>query len=247
MKSTAILLATAVLGVGVVTWGSTAHAQERYLSQPMWPPSNAFEFQLSTGYTQGFGNVFSNVPINSVAGAGMGFTADLGYRINPLISIEAEGQYNLFTAQNGTSSQGLDVNFGATVHASPASRGDPWLRLATGWRAIWQGGPTGPVGFGTVNNTNDFSGWDLINARIGLDIRTSGNVAWAPFFGADLQAFSWQNGSVLPTTQWGTFLYTGLQGRFDIGGTSAPKCATPAAQAYVGDGSAPRCAASAQR
>ena len=72
---------------------------------------------------------------------------------------------------------------------------------------------------GAFTDNVGFSGWDVINARIGYDIRSSGGVAWAPFLGANLQTFIWANSTALSTVQWGTYLYAGLQARFDAGGS----------------------------
>jgi hypothetical protein len=216
----------ASLALGVVTWGglgSTARAQEEpYLKQPLAAPTNAFELQLSTGYTQGFGRIVPNTAINDVAGAGWGFTADAAYRFNPYASLDLEGQYQVFIAENANNSQGVDVNLGVTLHSMPDRRADPWLRVATGWRWIWQGSTSIPIGDTVQPFTSaSYTGWDIVNLRIGLDIRTSDNISWAPIVGADLQTFWWANTSTLPTAQWGTFVYAGVQGRFDIG-PSAP-------------------------
>ena len=221
MRHTIALFGTALLGLGAVTSGSKAYAQEEpYFNQPLRAPSNAFELQLSTGYTQGLGNIAPNRPIIDVAGAGIGFTADVGYRANPWVSVGLEGQYQAFNAENSSSAQGLDANIGVTLHAMPESRGDPWLRLATGYRFLWQANPTGPFGFAQTNTTNMFHGFDTINGRIGYDIRASDTVALSPFVGADLQTFVWENSTSLSPAQLGTFLYAGLQGRFDAGGST---------------------------
>jgi hypothetical protein len=219
------LVGTALLGLSVATLDTNAHAQEEqtYLKPPLRAPSNAFELQLSTGYAQGFGNISPGNSIISVAGAGMGFTADLDYRMSPFTSFGIEGQYQTFLAENNSSStQGLDLNLGLTFHGRPESRGDPWLRLGTGYRMFWQS-TQGPLE--SSGTTHMFHGFDLVTARIGYDIRASSHVAFAPIVGADLQTFVWENGTRLSSVQWGTFVYAGLQGRFDAGGSSAPNVA----------------------
>jgi peptidoglycan-associated lipoprotein len=67
-------------------------------------------------------------------------------------------------------------------------------------------------------------GFEPIAAKAGYDIRVTPDVAVAPFVGADLNVFVWQSlnntsNTALHKAQLGTFLYAGLQGRFDIGGT----------------------------
>jgi hypothetical protein len=210
-----------VLGLGGVVAGAlvapSAMAQESYFQTPVPPPSRAFELQMSGGYTQGFGNVFPNHSILDVAGAGLGLTAAIGYRATPVVSFDLEGQYQAFSSQNAGTAQGLDANIGVTVHARPSHRGDPWLRLGTGYRWVWVN--SAPVGrFGDEIGNIGFSGFDIVNARIGYDIRPSAGVAWAPVLGANLQTFIWANSTSLSTVQWGTFVYAGLQARFDAGG-----------------------------
>ena len=215
------LLGSALLGLGGITaLEPSAHAQETYFRSPVPAPSRAFELQLSAGYTQGFGSIFPNHAINDVAGAGVGLTASVGYRFTPRVSFEIEGQYQAFTSENFGTSQGIDTNVGVTLHGAPYGRGDPWLRLATGYRWLWLNDAIpGPFVNGNFTDNVSFSGWDIINARIGYDIRSTAGVSWAPFVGANLQTFVWVNTTALSTVQWGTFLYAGLQARFDAGGT----------------------------
>jgi hypothetical protein len=212
------LMAGGLFGLcSVIALEPSARAQESYFRAPVPPPSRAVEMQLSAGYTQGFGNIFPNRSINDVAGAGLGLTAALGYRFTPRVSLEAEGQYQAFLSNNFGTSQGLDINAGVTLHGTPYRRGDPWLRLGTGYRWLWLTNVT-PGNFGIlITQTVGFSGWDIINARIGYDIRPSPGVSWAPFVGANLQTFIWANTTAFSSWQWGTYIYAGLQARFDAG------------------------------
>ena len=99
MRITNALLSTTLIGLVAVTYGRKASAQEEtYFQNAIPAPSKAFELQLSTGYTQGLGNIAPNTPIINVAGAGIGFTADVGYRATSHASFGVEGQYQAFTA-----------------------------------------------------------------------------------------------------------------------------------------------------
>lgn len=212
----------AALAIGAVLWGSSALAQEeRGVPRALPAPARAFEAQVGTGYTQGFGNIGTGTPIADVAGAGIGFTADVGYRFAPRWSLEAEGQYQQFAAENGTASNGLDVNIGTTFHARPQYRTDPWLRIGSGVRSLWQHNANRAIGNMGGPTSNTFIGWEAATARVGVDVRTRSNVAWAPFVGADLQTFQLQNAAALSKWQWGTYVYAGMQGRFDLGGRTA--------------------------
>ncbi len=206
------------LGLGV-SLEPPAAAQEAYLQTRVPPPTHAFELQVSGGYTQGFGNIIPDRAILDAAGAGLGLTASLGYRASARASIEVEGQYQAFASENAGTSQGLDLNVGTTLHFLPTRRGDPWVRLGTGFRWLWVNDATpGPIGYGALGGNVGFSGFDLLNVRVGYDIQAWNGVSWAPILGANLQTFVWANSTPLAQVQWGTFLYAGLQARFDAGG-----------------------------
>jgi peptidoglycan-associated lipoprotein len=107
-----------------------------------------------------------------------------------------------------------------TYHFDPVLRGDPWLRLGTGYRMLWENDPVGSAAGTSVMR----HGFEALALKIGYDVRVSEDVAIAPVIGADLDVFLWQDSSVgggqaLSTAQVGSFVYAGLQGRFDMGGT----------------------------
>jgi opacity protein-like surface antigen len=213
MRRTIALMVGALLGLSAASSSSNAGAQEAPRWQGILPaPSNAFELRLGSGYTQGIGNISPGNRILNVAGAGIGFNLDLDYRITPLVSLGLETQYQEFATENNIGSRGLAMNLGITGHAAPLHRVDPFLRLGTGYRLLWDVGPTNAP---TTNNM--FHGFDALTAKLGIDFRVTKDAAFAPVIGADLQTFSWVNGTSLGTTQLATFVYGGLQGRFDWG------------------------------
>ena len=228
-KRSMAFFAMGLSGLFGATWSPGVHAQENE-TRAVPAPSNAFELQVGTGYTQGWGNLFPAQDIEDIAGAGIGVGGAFGYRANPWMSVDAEGQYQQYHAENSSSSNGITANVGVTLHGHPQTRVDPFLRLATGWRWVGQHNPTGQFGFLNTNSTNWFHGWEVAAARIGVDFRASEGVAIAPVVGADLQSFIWENGSSLGTWQWGSFIYGGVQGRLDFGGSKgvyAAKAAPP--------------------
>ena len=219
MRRAIALMGSALLGLSVAAWAADAAAQAAQ-EAPAWQgvlpaPTNAFEIKIASGYTQGLGHIAPGQHVISVAGAGIGFAADFDYRINPMFSLGLETQYQEFTTENDTGSRGLAMNLGITGHAAPLSRVDPFLRLGTGYRLLWQVSPNF-----APNTTNMFNGFDALTAKLGVDFRVDRNVAFAPVIGADLQTFSWVNATPLGTTELATFVYGGLQGRFDIGSTT---------------------------
>ncbi len=219
MRHTIALLGAAALGVGALSWGSSAQAQEReeYFQNRVPAPINAFELNVGTGYTQGFGLILPGTGIPSVAGAGIAADADFGYRVNPLWSIGVQGEYQEFTAERNTAARGFAGNIGATFHAAPLLRGDPYMRLATGYRGLWSVNPPGAP-------TTFIHGFELGKLQLGYDMRVSREVALSPQIGIDLNLFVWQdqNGvnTRLSSAQVGSFVFAGLQGRFDMGGSS---------------------------
>jgi hypothetical protein len=97
-------------------------------------------------------------------------------------------------------------------HLDPQVRVDPWLELGTGYRVLWEPLP----GADTVVT----HGLQLGRARIGLDLRGE-SVAIAPFIGADLTTFLWQDlgsNEAIASPRLSTFVFAGIQGRLDVGG-----------------------------
>jgi hypothetical protein len=220
--------AVLALGMGLA---STAGAQEApYLEQPLRAPSQAFELRLGTGYTQGFGNVAPGRTLPDVSGAGIAGDLSLDARTSPNFSFGIDGQYQEFTSQQNTASRGLAGTIGGTVHFAPYAKGDPWARLGTGYRMLWEVDPSaGPAA--TNNGSVLRHGFDLASLKLGYDVRVSEDVAIAPIIAGDVNMFLWEVPSggtnhALSSAQIGSFVYGGLLGRFDIGGQRTVPAAT---------------------
>jgi hypothetical protein len=179
-------------------------------------PNKAFELRLGTGYTQGLGHIAPGMHVIDVAGAGISGTLDLDYRINPFLSVGGEAQYQEFTRENNNGARGLAMNIGVTGHMSPFRRIDPFFRLGSGYRILWDVNQ-----LGSPNTTFYYNGFQFLAGQLGVDIRVDQGLAFAPVIGADLQAFFWQNGTTaLSSGQLSSFVYAGVQARFDMGGTA---------------------------
>jgi len=220
MRHTMALVGAALVGVGALACGSSAHAQERretYTQNRMAAPTKAFELQVGTGYTQGFGMAAPGVGIPSLAGAGLAADVDLGYRVNPLWSIGVQGEYEEFTNERNAAARGAAANVGVTFHGAPLRRGDPWLRVATGYRGLWDVNPPGIP-------TTVLHGFELAKAQVGYDVRVSPGFAIAPTAGIDVNLFAWQQQAGftnrMTASQIGSFVFAGLNGRFDLGGST---------------------------
>jgi peptidoglycan-associated lipoprotein len=188
-----------------------------YFAQDVEAPTNAFELSVGTGYTQGFGSLQSGVGMKDVITPGFAVDLGLGYRIDPRWAVGLTGQYQEFVAERSSGARGLTAGLAAAYHFSPYTRTDPWLQLGTGYRLLWETHPDPTPNLLT-------HGFELAKLTLGVDIRVDKDVALAPVIGADLTLPLWQsvggNNSVAinnPTVS--TFVFAGLQGRFDVTST----------------------------
>jgi hypothetical protein len=185
-------------------------------------PSNALELKVGTGYTQGFGNIAPGQSIPSNARAGIAVDGEIDHRITPHWSLGLQGEYQEFDAINNSAARGFAGNLGFTVHGSPYLQADPWFRLGFGYRMTWLLNPLNEPGVGQTM----LHGFELAKATLGYDFRLSPGVALAPEVGADVNLFLWrdQNGTntSLSDPQVGTFIFAGMQARFDVGPTVVP-------------------------
>lgn len=227
-KNSGLSAAAAATVIGLAS--GAAHAQDAvmstqaappeaervdYFSQRVSAPRNAFELTVGTGYTQGFGMLQSGVGLPDVAQPGLAVDVGAGLRLDPHWAISALGEYQELTAERADSARGLTAGLGASYHFVPYSRTDPWLQLAAGYRMLWEP---------TANQPTVLThGFQLARLTGGIDIRASRDVAIAPMIGADMNMFFWQNagnGSVaIADPRLNTFVFAGLQGRFDFAGT----------------------------
>jgi hypothetical protein len=220
-----VSLVGALLSTAGIAATSTAPAQEApyeapYVEQGLAAPTNAFELKINTGYTQGWGNIAPNRSVNDVAGAGLGIDLDADYRADPHWSIGLQGEYQEFAANRAAAARGFAGNIGGTYHVAPMVRGDPWFRLGTGYRGLWEVNPI-------LAPTTFLHGFELGKLTIGYDLRVSREVALAPQIGADVNLFVWRNvnniNTQLSSAQVGSFIFAGLQGRFDMAGEMVSK------------------------
>jgi hypothetical protein len=217
MRRRWIAAAGAALAATAASAARPAEAQETVRWERELPaPTNALELKVGGGYTQGFGTLFPGVGIPNVAGAGVGVAADIDYRQTPHWSWGLQGEYQEFASELNTGARGLVGNLGVTYHASPYTTGDPWLRLGGGYRMLWSVDPPGAP-------TTMFHGFEIAKLTVGYDIRLAGGVALAPVVGADVNVFVWETAAgrtaALGPAQWGSFVFAGMQGRFDAGPT----------------------------
>jgi hypothetical protein len=223
MKRTWLAAALAASSVVLMSGFASAQEESTYYRQAVRAPRQAFELTLAPAYTQGFGDVSDpGVALNRMTdngNAALGIGLGLGYRIHEYWSVGLIGQYNEINPAGGIDGGNVRGGFAgvdATYHFAPYRRVDPFLSFGAGYRVLWTNPP------GALNNFTRH-GVQLARAAVGLDLRVSPDVAIAPFVGADLNMFLFEDAEAtgnrnLSDPRFNTFVQGGLQGRFDIGG-----------------------------
>ena len=223
--------AISVAMVCSLSGAASAQGLEGSAPRPLGAPNDAFELDVSTGYTQGFGAISGRRggAVSDTARGGIGLGLGLGYRATPELGIGVTGQYQELapaaTQAEGTRVRGAAIGIEGKVHFLPYERVDPWLSLGAGYRLLW----TAPPGPG--NNVLQH-GFELARSQLGLDVRVSRDIALGPVIGGDISLFTARNpegpagDTVIPDKRVSTFLFAGVQGRFDVGGGRVEKTGT---------------------
>jgi outer membrane protein W len=189
------------------------------LTAPVRAPAKAFELGVEAGYTQGFGSVVGDPRVGAGPGGTLGVS--LGYRVDPHWSVGWGGQlqgYGSSGAQaNGATLRGVTSEVRGAYHLAPYRRFDPYVSLGAGYR-LFVDSPAGNA------PSTLWHGLEVGKAEVGLDVRASEGVAISPVLGVDLNLFPWRAGGgpwTAPPSPSGlnTFVFAGIQGRFDVGGT----------------------------
>jgi hypothetical protein len=225
------IVAAGVAGLAM-TSATTVFAQERstattYFGERVRAPRDAFELTVGAGYSQGTMSPAEGTAATDLTKAGGAFSLQAGYRFSPGFALNLYGEYDEFNPGTVVSAAGGKTRGGvgginAAFHMAPFQRIDPWARIGTGYRMLWVTGNP---------NTPDllWHGFQLAKLDIGLDLRTNEDVAIGPMIGVDLTHFYWQNpegaggDQEIVGKRFVPFVYAGLEGRFDIGGSRERK------------------------
>jgi hypothetical protein len=235
MKSKWITVTTLAISSALIT--EIAQADERDQAQSsqgasersLAPATNAVELTIGTGYEQGFGDIASAQPsLTDIAQAGGAVQAGVGYRLIPQLTLGVYGTGGMFA-------RGDAVDHSANLYTATAGvqadwhflpRGqvfDPWVSLGTGWRGYWVHADQG---------TTSLQGMELAKLQVGLDYRVDQAVAIGPVVGVDLSTFFTQSTPAhsaftdISNPNVNTFLFAGLQGRFDVPVTRSTEVAS---------------------
>lgn len=208
---------TTLSGIGLVlAFGAQARAQEQREkpAEKLETPTHALEFYGTTAYTQGFGSLQSGVDMQRVITPGFATDLGAGYRFDPHWAAFITGQYAEFDAVRANAARGLVVGGAFAYHFLPFDKVDPWVQLGAGYRFLWES---------NIAPTPDLltHGFEPARITLGLDVRASRDIAFAPVVGLDLTVPLWQsvNGAgstAISDPRVSTFVYAGLQARFDL-------------------------------
>ncbi len=191
------------------------------LTAPVQAPRGAVELGVEAGYTQGFGAPVADPRVGAGPGGTIGLSLD--DRIDPHWSLGVGGQYQGYgsTGTSATTVRGVTAGMRGTYHFSPYTRLDPHVSLGAGYRLFAES----PPGDAPTTLTH---GIDVGRVEVGVDVRPNDSVAISPVIGADLNLFAWRTSggveAVAPMSRTlSTFIFAGVEGRFDLGGTRQAK------------------------
>lgn len=230
-----IALSSMVLGVSLTAVGfarAQPPAQPDYAVEKPWrgplaAPSNAFELSVGTGYTQGFGSLQSGVGMPSVVTPGIAFDLGLGYRIDHRLAVLWSGEYAELTAERTNTARSFTTGVAVQYHIRPMQRIDPWVEAGFGYRFL--------VEDPNIGSTLLTHGIQLGRVRVGLDFRPEETLSLGPMIGADATLFLFQDfpnvGTNISDPTVSTFVFAGVQGRFDFGQTTRTRTARVASAA----------------
>lgn len=200
-----------LVAAGLLGEASTASALDNeYLRQRVESAVQELEWQATVLYTGGFSTDASGPAGTGFPGTGIGLAIGAEYRLAPRwsVGVEWQGQQSLPGLDNDE--QGLAGNAGFTYHRIPFERGDPWIRVAAGYRFAWDRPGHDP-------STVLRHGFEPAVVTLGYDVRIGDRVALAPLIGADLTVFAWRLSDAdgaHASLKIATYLFGGLQGRF---------------------------------
>jgi len=229
------IVAAGCVGLAIAS-SSSALAQERveerYMAQPVRAPKDALELGVSAAYSQALASPVTGFGTTDLTKAGGAFGIQAGYRFVPEFGLHLFGTYNEFDPGNAltgnAATRGGTAGISGTFHILPFQRIDPWVRVGTGYRALWV------TGTGAIDQ--NMHGFEFAKVDIGADLRTSEDVAIGPTVGVGLTEFIWRNPSgdvgdvEIQNKRVAPYIYAGMEARFDLGGVRQRRMPTVAAR-----------------
>ena len=184
-------------------------------------PVGAVELTMGNGFSQGFGSAARDeLDIGDLSSGGFSTQLGIGYRMSPHLMIgwylEGSRYYSGSAVPDGTVNYSAAMGVQATWHFRPFARIDPWASVGTGARGHWVNLPNA--------QGSDMYGVDVLRLRVGADYKLGPSTSIGPMLGASFATLLAVDDS--PTSSlheidspgMSTFVFAGVQGRFEIGG-----------------------------
>lgn len=217
MRVPAVLLGVAVVAPGL----AEAQVVPERTDLEIPAPRGAFELGVSASFTQPFGEVQSGLGIGSLVDFGGAVEIQLGYRIDPHVSVETALAFHESSGEDrlgvGNAMHGTTATLALLYHFLPHGLVDPYVSVGTGYRVL-------VASLRGADNDVTYHGPQVGRVIAGLGFRTSHDAELGPFVGADVNAFLWRAAQSVGTharidgASACTFVYAGFGVRFDVGG-----------------------------
>jgi hypothetical protein len=190
------------------------------LDRDVAPTGRALEIAIGGGYTQGVGGAGMAGSVEDVTGPGGGIELQLGMRATPAWSISLYGTAARFrrgdSIADGSRAYSTTAGALAVWHSRAARALDPWVSFGAGWRALWLSPASGEA--------TSVHGIEIARIQLGIDYRFTPWFAIAPVIGVSASVFVVEHAAMMTSlsavhdNRFNLYGFTGVLGRFDIGG-----------------------------
>jgi hypothetical protein len=117
---------------------------------------------------------------------------------------------------DGSRARGATAGIQAAWHTRPSRALDPWLSVGAGWRGLW---------FAPKDaEASAVHGLEVLRVQLGVDYRITRGFAITPVVGASASVFLVDDAAMpsdftaIHDNQLNLYGFTGVLGRFDLGG-----------------------------
>jgi hypothetical protein len=190
------------------------------LDRDVAPTRRSLEIAVGGGYTQGVGGAGSAGSVEDVTGPGGGVELQLGVRAVSGWSVGMYGTLARFRhgeeLAEGTRTYSGTAGILGVWHSRESRALDPWISVGAGWRGLW----LSPKGA----EATSVHGIEVVRLQLGIDYRFTPWLSIAPVIGASASVFVVENAAMASSltavhdNRLNLYGFTGVLGRFDIGG-----------------------------
>jgi hypothetical protein len=220
-----------VVLAGVLAGGGPAHADPQAynpnafdlsgaLDRDVAPTPRSLEIGIGGGYTQGVGGAGGAGSVQDLTGPGGNLELQVGLRASPGFTVGLYGTGARYrhgdVFADGSQAHGATAGIQAVWHARAARALGPWVSVGVGWRGLW----LAPAGAAPISA----HGVELMRVQLGIDYRITPAIAVTPVIGVSASVFLVEDAampsmfSAVRDNRLNLYGYTGVLGRFDVGG-----------------------------